>query len=253
MTPLSKVIIGNSTLYCGDCREIIGDLQFDCIVTDPPYGLAKLLNRSWDAFGKIWNKEQRRKNLHSGGTWAAKDIYQDVDWDNETPDLAFLLALNVPAMFFGGNYFANLPPSRKWIVWFKGATHFRRSFAELELCYCNFDGNARLIEHIPEFNRGFTNNGTRTQKVHPTQKPVAVMRFCISELPKGCGNIVCDPYMGSGTTGVAAVQMGRAFIGIEQKEKYFDIACKRIEQTYADYDNQFPEVREMIETQELFD
>ena len=249
---MDKVTIGNNTLYCGDCREVIRDLQFDSIVTDPPYGLAKLLNRSWDAFGKIWNKKQRRKNLHSGGTWAAKEIYQDVDWDDETPDLTFLLELNVPAMFFGGNYFANLPPSRKWIVWFKGATHYRRSFAELELCYCNFDGNARIIEYMPDFNKGFTSNGTRIQKVHPTQKPVAVMRFCISELPKGCGNIVCDPYMGSGTTGVAAIQMGRAFIGIEQKKTYFDSACQRIEQAYAEYENQFPEVRELIETQELF-
>ena len=250
---MDKVTIGNSTLYCGDCRDVIGDLPFDCIVTDPPYGLAKVLNRSWDAFGKIWNKKQRRKNLHSGGTWAAKDIYKDVDWDDATPDVTFLLNRNVPMMLFGGNYFANLPPSRKWIVWFKGATHYRRSFAELELCYCNFDGNARLIEYIPDFNKGFVNNGSRIQKVHPTQKPVTVMRFCISELPKGCGRIICDPYMGSGTTGVAAIQLGRAFIGIEQKQTYFDIACKRIEQAYAEYKNQFPEVREVIETKGLFD
>ena len=260
---MDKVTIGNNTLYCGDCRDVVNDLQFDSIVTDPPYGLAKLLGRSWDVFGKIFNKKQRRKNLHSGGTWAAKDIYQDVDWDDETPDLTFLLDLNVPAMFFGGNYFANLPPSRKWIVWFKGATHFRRSFAELELCYCNFDGNARIIEYIPDFNKGFTNNGSRIQKVHPTQKPVAVMKFCISELPKGCGDVICDPFMGSGTTGVAAIQMGRAFIGIEQKEKYFEIACKRIEQAYTEYKNQFPEVRESMnrpagegrntEAKELFD
>jgi DNA modification methylase len=262
MTAIERVTIGNSMLYLGDCRDVINDLQFDSIVTDPPYGLSKILNRSWDAFEKIKNKKQRRKTLHSGGTWAAKEIYQDVDWDNETPNLTFLLKLNVPSMFFGGNYFADLPPSRKWIVWFKGATHYRRSFAELELCYCNFDGNARIIEHIPDFNKGFVNNGSRKQKVHPTQKPVAVMRFCISELPKGCGNIICDPYMGSGTTGVAAIQMGRAFIGIEQKKKYFDIACKRIEQAYAEYENLFPEVKKLTdrpagegrntETQKLF-
>jgi len=89
-------------------------------------------------------------------------------------------------------------------------------------------------------------------KVHPTQKPVAVMRFCISELPKGHGNIICDPYMGSGTTGVAAIQMGRAFIGIEQKKHYFDIACQRIERAYTEYKTQFPEVREMIKAKELF-
>jgi DNA modification methylase len=89
------------------------------------------------------------------------------------------------------------------------------------------------------------------------------MLFCIEELPKGCGNIICDPYMGSGTTGVAAIQMGRVFIGIEQKKTYFNTACKRIEQAHAEYENQFPEVRELMnrpagegrntETKELFD
>ena len=246
MTATERVIIGNSTLYCGDCREIIDDLHFDSIVTDPPYGLSKVLNRRWDDFGTILNKKQRRKNLHSGGTWAAKEIYKDVDWDDEAPDLTFLLERNVPTILFGGNYFAGLLPSRKWIIWDKGEQFYRRSFAECELCYCNFDGNARIIKCGSEFS-------TRKQiRLHPTQKPVAVMQFCITELPKGCGNIICDPYMGSGTTGVAAIQLGRAFIGIEQKKKYFDIACKRIEQTYSEYKNQFSEVREMIEAKGLF-
>lgn len=219
---MKKIIIGDSTLYCGDCREVIDDLQFDCIVTDPPYGLSKLLNRSWDSFSRILNKKQRQRNLHQGGTWAAKAIYKNIDWDNETPDVTFLLERDVPMILFGGNYFADLPPSRKWIVWDKGGSFYRRSFAECELCYCNFDGNARLIKC-----------NTERAKVHPTQKPIGVIQFCISELPKGCGNIICDPYMGSGSTGVAAIQMGRAFIGIEQKKQYFDLACKRIKEAYS--------------------
>jgi site-specific DNA-methyltransferase (adenine-specific)/modification methylase len=248
MTPLSKIIIGNTTLYLGDCREIVPQIdgQFDSILTDPPYGLSKVLNRSWEDFGIILSKKQRRKNLRSGGTLATKEIYKDVNWDDEAPDVTFLLERNVPMMLFGGNYFAGLSPSRKWIVWDKGEQFHRRSFAECELCYCNFDGNARIIKSGNEFSTG------KQIRLHPTQKPVAVMQFCIAELPKGCGNIVCDPFMGSGTTGVAAIQMGRAFIGIEQKKKYFDIACKRIEQAYAHYKNQFSEVREMIESQELF-
>ena len=242
-----RVVIGNSTLYCGDCREVMNDLQFDSIITDPPYGLSKVLNRSWQEFGKILNKKQRHKNLHSGGTWAAKEIYQNIDWDNETPDLTFLLERDVPAIIFGGNYF-RLPPSRKFIVWDKAEPFYRRSFAECELCYCSFDGNARIIKCMPD-SIGFG----KQPKVHPTQKPVAVTRFCISELPKGYGNVICDPYMGSGTTGVAAIQMGRVFIGIEQKKNYFDIACKRIEQACTEYQTQFPAVRELIETKELFD
>ena len=243
---IDRVNIGNCTLYCGDCREILGSCTFDSVVTDPPYGLANVLNRKWDDFGKILNKKQRRKNLHSGGTWATKDIYKDIDWDDETPDLTFLLQRNVPTMIFGGNYFA-LPPSRKWIVWDKGEAFYRRSFAEAELCWCSFDGNIRTFKRMPD------SMGWGSQpKVHPTQKPVAVMQFCISELPKGHGNIVCDPYMGSGTTGVACVNLGRTFIGIERKHKYFDVACRRIEQAVAEYKNQFSAVREMIETQKHF-
>jgi len=80
-------IIGNCTLYCGDCRGILQELNFDSILTDPPYGLSKIINRSWDDFGKIQNRKQRLKNLHSGGIRADKTIYQDIDWDNEAPDL----------------------------------------------------------------------------------------------------------------------------------------------------------------------
>jgi len=243
---VNKVQIENAVLYHADCRDVIDDLPFDSIVTDPPYGLSKCLNRAWDDFGKIRNRKQRRNNLHSGGTWAAKKIYKDIDWDDEAPDLTFLLERNVPMMIFGGNYFL-LPPSRKFIVWDKAESFYRRSFAECELYYCSFDGNARIIKCMPE-SIGFG----KSPKVHPTQKPVAVMQFCISELPQGSGNIVCDPYMGSGTTGVACVNMGRAFIGIEQKRKYFDIACQRIEEAYANYKNQFSEVRKTIEQRGLF-
>ena len=238
---MDKVIIGNATLYLADCREIINELTFDSIVCDPPYGLSKLTGKKWSRFAI-----QKTKNLHSGGTWASKDIYRNLDWDDSSPCMQFLLERNVPTMIFGGNYFANLPPSRKWIVWDKGEQFFRRPFAEAELCFCNFDGNVRIFKYAPDY------MCINKPKVHPMQKPVAVMKFCISELPKGSGNIVCDPYMGSGTTGVAAVQMGRAFVGIEQQRKYFETACERLDRVQAEYKNQFPEVREMIEQKALF-
>jgi len=221
---MDKVTIGTCELYCGDCRDIIGELHFDSIVSDPPYGLAGILNRSWDGFGRIQNKKQRHRNLHNGGTWATKPIYENIDWDNEAPDITFLLERNVPTMLFGGNYFTGLPPSRKWIIWDKGGQFYRRTFAECELVWCSFDGNSRIIKC-----------GIERSKQHPTQKPLPVMRFCLGELPKGTGQIICDPYMGSGSTGVAAVQLSKAFIGIERKKEYFDVACKRLEKAYADY------------------
>ena len=237
-----RVQIKNTTLYHGDCRDVIGGLTFDAVVTDPPYGLGSHAKRSFDRFTKT-------RNLHGGGTWAANPIYKDIDWDEEAPDLTFLLERNVPMIIFGGNYFV-LPPSRKWIIWDKGEQFYRRTFAEAELAYCNFDGNVRIYKCGTEFNSGFVHQ--KPVKVHPTQKPVRVMEYCISELPKGQGNIICDPYMGSGTTGVACVRMGRAFVGIERTRKYFESACRRIEQAYTEYNNQFPEVRKMIETKGLF-
>lgn len=216
---IEGVTIGQATLYCGDCRDMIEDLSFDAIIADPPYGLEKI---------SPWR--HRHTTRQTDGTWATNPIYTDVDWDSETPDVTFLLKRNVPVMIFGGNYFAGLPPSRKWIVWDKGESFYRRSFAEAELCWCSFDGTTRTIKCIPD-SMGIG----KPAKVHPTQKPIDVMRFCILELPKGSGNIICDPYMGSATTGIAAVSMGRTFIGIEQNRKYFDIACQRIEQTHQHF------------------
>jgi site-specific DNA-methyltransferase (adenine-specific)/modification methylase len=167
----NRIQIGNATLYCGDCRTIIEKLSFDSIVTDPPYGLSKWINKKWDRMFRI-------KNLHSGGTWAANPIYKEMGWDEDTPDLTLLVERNIPTMIFGGNYFA-LPPSRKWIVWDKGEQFYKRTFAECELCYCSFDGNAKIIKCSPE-SLGLG----KPKKIHPTQKPVAVMQFCILELPK---------------------------------------------------------------------
>ncbi|MCP4122434.1 MAG: site-specific DNA-methyltransferase, partial [Bacteroidetes bacterium] len=73
--------------------------------------------------------------------------------------------------------------------------------------------------------------GKRETRVHPTQKPVEVMKWCVTKLPKGTETIL-DPFMGSGTTGVACAKLGRKFIGIELDETYFNIACERIQKAY---------------------
>jgi DNA modification methylase len=244
MTP-ETFAIGNATLYCGDCREIIDSLTFDACITDPPYGLGKITKKPWEG-------RSQTKNLHSGGTWATKKIYQNIDWDDEAPCVAFLLAHNVPTMIFGGNYFKELPPSRKWIVWDKGEVFYRRSFAEAELCWCSFDGNIRIFKYIPDANKGFTHNKSKIQKVHPTQKPVKLMEFCISELPKNTESVICDPYMGSGSTGVAAINLGKTFVGIEKSPQYFDIACQRIEKAYKEYQNLLPEIKQVTNQNQLF-
>jgi len=126
--------------------------------------------------------------------------------------VAILLAAGTQHIIWGGNYFP-LPPSRCWLVWNKPERGF--SLAEAELAWTSFDAVVRV----------FDGNRSEPDRVHPTQKTVALMRWCVA---KTTGDIL-DPFMGSGTTGVACMNLGRKFIGIEIEPKYFDIACERIE------------------------
>lgn len=192
------VTIGSATLYCGDCRDVLPTLgKVDAVVTDPPYGLGKKMQ---------------------GGTWAVKaSHYAEMHkWDLEAKQewVDDILALKVPAIVWGGNYFC-VPASRCWLSWCKPDFP---TMADMELAWTNLDRPAK---------RWVSSRAPDGEKKHPTQKPLALMRWCLGFLPDA--ETILDPFMGSGTTGVAAVQMGRKFIGIEKEPKYFDIACKRIE------------------------
>lgn len=189
--------IGNATLYLGDCREILPTLpKADAVVTDPPYGIR---------FAAQPTKWQRR----AGKTPEV--------WDNSTSEIVTQLPEIGPAIIWGGNYYA-LPPSRGWLSWFKPDAP--PSMANFELAWTSFDRNARQLSvSIGE---------TNPERVgHPTQKPLRLMEWCLSFVPDA--KSVLDPFMGSGTTGVACMNLGRRFIGIEREPKYFDIACRRIE------------------------
>ena len=195
-----KEVLGEGVeLYCGDCREILPTLgKVDAVVTDPPYGLGKRM---------------------SGGTWAVKaSHYSDMhEWDLEAKQewIDDILAFSCPSIIWGGNYFS-VPASRCWLSWCKPDFP---TMADMELAWTNLDKPAK------RWKSSRTPDG---EKMHPTQKPEGLMRWCINHLPKECETIL-DPFMGSGTTGVAAVKLGRKFIGIEREPKYFDIACRRIE------------------------
>jgi len=95
-------------------------------------------------------------------------------------------------------------------------------FADCELAWTNIDQAVRMINYLWN---GFQ-RAEPAPREHPTQKPIGVMKWCIEFLPDA--QTILDPFMGSGTTGVAAVKLGRRFIGIEIEPKYFDIACRRI-------------------------
>lgn len=207
----SPVIIGDATLYCGDCLGILPTLgKVDAVVTDPPYGI-----------GEAAGKSKRRTNL------AFAPDYGDARWDDE-PVSAELLALVLGAadlqIIFGGNYYA-LPPSSCWLVWDKLNSG---DFADCELAWTNM---AKAVRRLRYLWNGMIKAPGEKRGDHPTQKPIGVMTWCLQQLPTDAHTIL-DPFMGSGTTGVACAKLGRKFVGIEIEPRYFDIACRRIEEAY---------------------
>ena len=199
MTP---VVIGDATLYLADCREVLPLLpKHDLLLTDPPYGIGA-------ARGSHSNLKMK-----------------DEAWDDATPpDWLFGLMLEKADshIVWGGNYF-RLPPSRGFLFWDK--TPMPPSYACGEVAWMSMDMNAAKWS-------GKVGDETAViDRDHPTQKPVRLMLWCIGKVALSAR--VLDPFMGSGTTGVACAQLGKAFTGIEREEKYFDIACRRIEQAAA--------------------
>lgn len=198
----APVVIGECKLYLGDCRDILSTLpKMDAVVTDPPYGTAAIWTGGFSA-------------AHGWGNSKFEQVLRN-EWDAVAPESDLLDAIRNASkqqVIWGGNYFG-LPPSRCWLIWNKPERGF--TLAEAELAWTNLDALVRV----------FDSSRHEAGREHPTQKPVALMRWCIEKTQ----GVVLDPFMGSGTTGVACVQLGRKFIGVEIEERYFQIACRRIE------------------------
>ena len=201
-------VIGDCTLYQGDCAVILPQLpDFDLILTDPPYGI-----NAAAGIGKF-------------GVAKFKDCTGDT-WDNTTPPqwlLGLVLTKGTNQIIFGGNYF-NLPPSSCWLVWDKD--NGKSDFADCELVWTSFSSAVRKIRYRWQ---GMLQENMKYKdyRQHPTQKPVAVMRWIIENYSSKDSTIL-DPFMGSGTTLVAAKQLGREAVGIEISEKYCEIARKKL-------------------------
>jgi site-specific DNA-methyltransferase (adenine-specific) len=202
------------TIYHGDCREWMPDA--DVIVTDPPYGIG------WNAeSGGQRNRSRRRRGV------VALPIYGD----DEPFDPSRLLALNKPIVLFGANHYADrLPPSPSWIVWDKRVGMASNDQADCEVAWTNLGGPARMFRLV--WNGGIRPAQDRRAPaawgvLHPTQKPLSLMRWVLQRCPAGT---VLDPYMGSGSTLVAAKSLGRKAIGIEIEERYCEVAATRCSQ-----------------------
>ena len=199
--------IGDATLYLGDCRDILPTLpKVDLVLTDPPYGIGA--------------------DCHAGPADHGWTQWGDGGWDKERPQkeiFELFLPLGKTVIVWGGNYFTDyLPPSMQWLSCDKGQRNF--SLSDIELAWSSQNKACRVFD----YSRGAA---LQDGKQHPTQKPIALMEWCINLAPKTVLTVV-DPFMGSGTTGVACANLGKTFIGIEREQKYFDIACQRIENAY---------------------
>jgi site-specific DNA-methyltransferase (adenine-specific) len=206
--------IGDATLYLGDCLEILPTLgKVDAVVTDPPYGMANDVDSRRFTGGNVGHRRG------AGGGRFREMIAGDDAPFNPSPFLAFD---NV--IMWGTNHYAARLPVGTTLVWIKRNDEAYGTFlsdAEIGFqkggcgVYCFRDLSMKAEER---------------ERKHPNQKPLPLMRWCISRFPDA--QIIFDPFMGSGTTGVACVSLGRKFIGIEIEEKYFDIACRRIADAY---------------------
>jgi site-specific DNA-methyltransferase (adenine-specific) len=208
------------TLYLGDCRDILPTLgKIDAVVTDPPYGQRQ-------------NTNITPGNLHSTGiavVWP-DEIVGDADPFDPEP----WLQVAPRALFWGAHRFHERLPLGTWLVWDKVPTGKNRDQGDGEAAWLNDDPPKPMRLHRLLWDGVCVGSAARHEitanqrRVHPTQKPVALMDWCLRQADLTPGAVILDPYMGSGSTGIAAVRRGHPFIGIEIVPLYFETAVRRI-------------------------
>ena len=203
-----KVEIGDATLYLGDCMDILPTLdKVDAVITDPPYGIN-------------YDPTQYKGNFK-------EKIFND---DKEFDPTKIIKLCKTVILWGANNYTKNLPKGG-WLCWDKRTNEASDGVlgSPFELAWHSNHKKYKIarIQHCGVINA----DGAGIKREHPTQKPISLMKWCIDQA--GNPQTILDPFMGSGTTGVAAIQLGCKFIGIEREPKYFEIACKRIEQAVA--------------------
>lgn len=211
--------IGNATLYCGDSREIAPTLQdVHAVVTDPPYGIGWNVDCSRFSGGK--EGHQRRKD-GLGGKRHALRIYGD-----DAPFEPSVWLQYPEVILWGMNHFTSSLPSGSALVWVKrNDAAFGSFLSDGEVAWKKGGCGVYCFRDTSLY-------GETRERLHPTQKPVGLMEWCAGFT----SGIVIDPFMGSGTTGVACARLGRGFVGIEIQTEYFDIACRRVEEAQRQKD-----------------
>lgn len=209
----NPVIIGNATMYLGDCLEILPTLpKVDAVITDPPYGIDYV--------------PQYGKRKMPDGSWRGPETQMRVIGDKLPFEPAPWLGFPQVMLFGANHFFSHLPDVGRLLVWDKRCGVIpERTQSDCEFIWHNQKGAARIFRHM--WDGMLRDSESDVSRVHPTQKPVELIKWLIAQAKDP--ESVLDPFMGSGTTGVACMNLGRKFIGIEIEPKYFDIACERIE------------------------
>lgn len=206
---MEKVVIGNAELWHGDCLDLLSSLQADAVISDPPYGMG------WNTSSRRFTGGETPEQRGRGKNWPP--VYGDQEAFNPEPWLDY-----PQVVLFGSNHYAASLPTGTTLVWLK-RLRFGSFLSDAEIAWMK--GGHGVYCHQDASMNGA---GANFPKLHPTQKPVGLMAWCIDKAGVPEGATVLDPYMGSGTTGVAALQMGLRFIGVEHVREYFDIACERL-------------------------
>lgn len=233
MTPHVEYLANGVSLYFGDARDILPTLHgFTAVVSDPPYGVSARAGMGGGDKG-------------DGGMWAGVTIAGDKDVS--TRDEVLALA-NVPFAVLAAVRLPHPPGTKATVVWDKGehtgAGDLRLPWKpNFDLIHIGGEGwrHSRRGSGIVRFNAvaGCVGNRNDGHRYHPFEKPVALMAHFIERAP---GNCILDPFMGGASSAVAAINLGKHFIGIESDLKFFDIACRRVEAT-LDAPSMFTEQR----------
>ncbi len=206
----------------GDCLELMKSLpdnSVDLVVTDPPYGINVVGGSK--PFGSI-----------GGSNAVLVNRYSNVINDDIKVDLSEVFRVSKNQIIFGGNYF-DLPISKGWIVWDKKCKNgWNDNFSDGELAWTSFNKPLKIFRHL--YMGMMKENSQEINRVHPTQKPLQLMKWIIKTYSKPT-DLILDPFAGSGTTLVAAKELGRRFIGFELEQKYVDICKERLKQEVMNF------------------
>jgi DNA modification methylase len=211
---------GRVRLICADCLEVLPELEADCIITDPPYGIS------------ADRRQSNRAGKQHGAAMAQSRDYGESNWDGDRPSADTFAAMRRASrhqVIFGGNYFADmLPPSSSWLVWDKD--NGANGYADFELAWTSHKRAARKIRW--RWHGMLQEPGEWNERVHPTQKPTGVMVWVVKEYTDDDA-MICDPFAGSCTTAVACIRTERKCIAIERERKYWEIGIARCKAEYA--------------------